>query len=197
MKLLRQLKPRKVKSEKFTYNPENPTPTIGGRNLFLEAGPKDQRPIEERDDVLVFTTDQLSEDLEVTGKIIAKVFFSSDQSDSDVVVRLTDVYPDGRSILIADGIRRLGNIEGVTPGPGAFNQPIEVDVDLWTTSVVFAKGHRIRVSVTSSNYPRFEKNPNTCSPEMHMGCPLIAENKVYMGGNRLSRLILPVVSNNE
>ena len=87
--------------------PQTPFPTIGGHNLFLESGPKDQRPIESREDVLVFSTEPLKEDLEVTGQIKAKLFVATDRKDTDIVVRLTDVYPDGRSILISDGIHRL------------------------------------------------------------------------------------------
>jgi uncharacterized protein len=178
----------------FTYDPHNPVPTIGGRNLFLEAGPKDVRKIEGRNDVLVFTTDPLTEDLEVTGRVTASLFFSSDQKDTDVVVRLTDVYPDGRSILIADSIYRTGvadlhrsNAKG----------PYKVDLDLWSTSIVFAKGHSIRISVTSSNFPRFEKNPNVGLIGANSGNIAIAHNKVHVGGKWLSHLTLPLARRGE
>ncbi len=122
--------------------------------------------------MLVFTTEPLQEDLEVTGRVLAKIYLSTCCEDTDVVIRLTDVYPDGRSILIADGIQRLAN---------NIMTPQEVEVDLWSTSIVFAKGHRIRVSVTSSNYPRFEKSIFT------------ALNKIHMGGKYHSHIVLPLV----
>jgi predicted acyl esterase len=165
----------------YEYDPKNPVPTIGGRNLFLESGAKDQRPIEDRKDVIVFTSPILNNDVEVTGAITAQLFFSSDKAETDIAVRLTDVYPDGRSILIADG---LTNIKNVAP-----NKTQNVDVDLWSTSLVFAKGHRIRVSISSSNYPRFEKCNNGSTEDN----PAIARNTLYCGGNTSSNIILPVV----
>lgn len=163
----------------FTYQhkTDDPTPTVGGRNLFLESGPKDQRLIEQRKDVIVFTTEPLTEDLEVTGRIIANLHVSSDLTDTDFAVRLTDVYPDGRSILIADGLTRMG----LPPKkPGEINQ---VDVDLWSTSIVFTKGHRIRISITSSNYPRFEKSTHTQT---------VANNTIHTGSQHPSKITLPV-----
>lgn len=173
----------------FQHDPNNPVPTIGGCNLFLESGPKDQSPLEKREDVLSFTSEPLAEDLEVTGRIIAKICFSSDQPDSDVVVRLCDVYPDGRSILIADGIMHTGKVS-----PDKSDKMLGVEVDLWSTSIVFAKGHRIRASVTSSNYPRFEKNTHNCE---NTKSQVIANNKLHVGGLQPSFLILPVVRSGE
>jgi len=165
-------------SEGFVYDPENPTPTVGGRNLFLAAGPKDQTPIEEREDVVVFTSDPLEEDLEVTGRLFANIYFTSDRSTTDVALRLTDVYPDGKSVLIADGIKKLQEGE---------SNPVEVD--LWSTSQVFAKGHRIRLSVSSANYPQFERNFNGGTEEE----PRVATNRVLFGPSHPSRITLPVV----
>lgn len=173
----------------YAHDSSNPVLTLGGRNLFLEAGPMDQRPIEQRDDVLVFTSDPLQEDVEVTGQIFARLFFSADAEDTDVAVRFTDVYPDGKSILIADGLARSKqrNIHN----PKAPQHKIEeVDVDLWSTSVVFAKGHRIRLIVSGSNYPRFEKNENALNGE---GKASLHTHHLHLGEKNLSRLILPVV----
>lgn len=176
-KTLTEAKP--IKSALFTYkhDPQNLVPTIGGRNLFMEAGPMDQSPIEKRDDLLIFTTNPLTEDLEVTGRLQAKLLFSSDQNDTDLAVRLTDVYPDGRSILISDGITRTRNIESDQEGKKV------IDVDLWSTSFVFAKGHRIRMIVSASNYPRYDKNETNPNPATH---------HIHAGSN-ISQLILPVV----
>lgn len=163
----------------YRYDSDHPSPTIGGHNLFLESGPKDQRPIEQRDDVLVFTTEPLAEDLEVTGHLYAHLYFASDHTDTDLAVRLTDVYPDGKSLLIADGIlssRSLNESRQKQP-------PHEYRIDLASTSIVFGKGHRIRVSITNSNYPRFDKSKERC----------LSLNKLLFGGKYPSRLILPII----
>lgn len=170
------------KEEKISYTTDvnDPVPTVGGRNLFLESGPMDQRVIEERKDVVLFTTPPLKEDLEVTGRIIAKLIFSTDHEEADVAVRLTDVYPDGRSILISDALTR-------TVKTALNSNTQEIDVDLWSTSMVFAKGHRLRISITASNFPRFEKNIallNQTGKQTHT---------LHVGGKNPSRLILPVV----
>ena len=161
----------------YKYDPENLVPTIGGRNLFMDAGPMDQRAIEKRDDVLIFTSLPLTEDLEVTGPLMAKLLFSSDQKDADIALRLTDVYPDGRSILISDGITCTRAVEPDQDGKKV------VDIDLWSTSFVFAKGHRIRLIIAGSNYPRYDKNAlhtNASTHQIHVG-------------EQVSQLILPVV----
>lgn len=158
----------------YHYDPQSPTPTIGGRNLILETGPRDQRSLESREDVVVFTSNPLEEDLEVTGKVKGTVHFSTSAKSTDVVLRLCDVYPDGKSVLIADGIapvRRLEGEEGLK----------EVEVDLWSTSMVFAKGHKIRVSVSSANYPRYERSSEE------------ADNDVLVGRSHPSHILLPVV----
>lgn len=179
----------------YTYDPANPVSTIGGHNLFLDSGPKDQRPIESREDVLVFTTEPLKEDLEVTGRLKAKLYIVTNRKDTDIVMRLSDVYPDGRSILISDGICRLCMHKNSVSQPNG--KPREIEVDLWSTSMVFAKGHQIRVSITSSNHPRFEKNLNVPVGEKVGDVPLSARNTLYFGKNYPSQIILPIVSSDE
>lgn len=179
----------------YRYNPEEPISTLGGRNLFLESGPKDQRGIENRNDILVFTSDKLEEDMEVTGPLSATLYFKTDQKDTDLVLRLCDVYPDGRSILISEGGYRLAVMcyqtgEGLTVQS---DKIYEVKIDLWATSLVFAKGHAIRLSVSSSNYPRLEKNQNVGLLGTHTGQSNQAENTIYMGEKYPSRLFLPIV----
>lgn len=160
----------------------NPVPTIGGRNLFLASGPKDQQTIESRDDVIVFTSAPLDEDLEVTGEILAKITLESDHPDADVALRLTDVYPDGRSILIADGLTRTAHLNSR-----------QVEIDLWSTSIVFAKGHRIRLSIAGSNYPKYEVNKLVGLTGTNTAENKIAMNTIDVGGESPSVLILPVV----
>lgn len=174
----------KVSNKNFSFtcvhDPKNPVPTVGGRNLFLRSGPKDQRSIESRQDVLVFTSPPLEEDLEVTGHILSSLYISAHVSDLDIVVRLTDVYPDGKSLLIADGLSRI-DLSDEEKG-----KPQQVDVDLWSTSLVFAKGHSIRISIAGSNYPRFEKNPQEIS--------LISEEcRLLVGEQTPSCIFLPLV----
>lgn len=191
----------------YQYDPTNVIPTLGGRNLFLESGPKDQQSIEKREDILVFTTDPLQEDVEVTGSLSAKLYFSSDQKDTDVVVRFCDVYPDGRSVLISDGTYRIGVmcLQQEQPADEVFYlpssriisldeaKPIEIKMDLGPTSIVFAKGHSIRVSISSSNYPRYEKNENVGLVGANLGHSPVAKNTVFMGSNYPSQLLLPIV----
>jgi hypothetical protein len=175
--------------KEFTYDPMNPVPTLGGRNLFLESGAKDQRSVENRSDVIVFTTEPLKEDLEITGSIQAQIYASSDCADTDIVAKLTDVYPDGRSILICDGICRMGYIRTSLKGK-SIEQPTELELDLGNTSIVFAAGHRIRLTLSSSNYPRYERNMNVVDAQEE--CKT-AHNRIWIGSETPSQLILPVV----
>ncbi|HZY90316.1 MAG TPA: CocE/NonD family hydrolase [Gemmataceae bacterium] len=152
-------------SKTYTYDPKNPVPSVGGQELGVPLGPKDQRAVEKRADVLLFTSEALRAPVEVTGRLTAKLFVSSDCPDTDFTVKLCDVYPDGRSMLVADGVLRARYRESFEResflGPG---RVYELDVDLWSTALVFNKGHRVRVAVSSSNSPRFEANPNTGRP---------------------------------
>lgn len=192
---LLQTTPPSAGEATYHYDPSKVIPTLGGRNLFLESGPKDQRSIENRNDILVFTTDKLLEDFEVTGPLSAHLFFSTDQVDTDIVIRLCDVYPDGKSILISEGGYRLGvlSYQKDKSKEEQTHKIHEVKIDLWATSMVFAKGHAIRVSVSSSNYPRCEKNMNLGLLGSNLGKYQIAENKVYMGEKYPSSILLPVV----
>ena len=178
----------------FTFDPANPCPTIGGRNLTIPRGPKNQNAIESRADMVLFTTPPLAKPLEVTGRVRAKVFVSSSAADSDLSVRLCDVYPDGKSYLIGDGMLRLryrNSFEKPVPlSPGAI---VPVRVDCWSTSIVFNKGHRIRVAVTSSNYPRFDVNPGTGKPWSDDGPKVKQTNRIYDDAAHASCIVLPVV----
>ena len=120
----------------------------------------DQRPVESRDDVLLFTSEPLEEPLEVTGRIKARLFVSSDCPDTDFTLKLTDVYPDCKSLLVTDGIRRASLRNSYEKHePLESGKVYELEVDLWSTSLIFNKGHRIRVAVSSSNSPRLNRTP--------------------------------------
>jgi uncharacterized protein len=169
---------------KIEYDPHDPVPTIGGHNLFIEAGPKDQRPIENRSDVLVFTSENMMEDLEVTGTISAILYVQSNCNEYDVCLRICDVYPDGRSILISEGLQRMTTLEKQKS-----NEINKVEVIASPTSFVFAKGHSIRLSVSNSNYPRYE-NSHGLYPGVDQKCSFT----IYMNKDHPSQLVLPVVT---
>lgn len=178
----------------YIFDPANPCPTLGGHNLTIDRGSMDQRKIEGRDDVLVFTSDVLDKPVEVTGRIFAKIYISSSAADTDLSVRVCDVYPDGRSMLIAEGIQRLRyrksreKPEPLTPG-----QVEEVSIDCWSTSQIFNTGHRVRVTITSSNFPRFDVNPGTAQPWSETGEKVKQTNRIYCDAEHPSRLVVPVV----
>jgi predicted acyl esterase len=178
----------------YKYDPEKPVPTLGGQNLFGGKGPADLRTIESRPDVLVFSTDVLKEPVEVTGRIRAELAISSDCPDTDFAALLTDVYPDGRSMLVTDGILRarfrksFEKEEFLKPG-----ETSELTVDLWSTSLVFNKGHKIRVLITSSNSPRFEPNPNTGHEFRADKETRMANNTIHLSPDHASKIVLPII----
>jgi putative CocE/NonD family hydrolase len=170
-------------------DPARPVPTTGGAHLLLETqypqGPRDQRAVEARDDVLVYTSPPLDADLEVTGWIEARLWVASDAPSADVVVRLVTVLPDGRAIGLADGIRRLA----MDPG----GDPVEVVVDLGAISYRFAAGEAIRLDVAGSNFPRFDLNLHTGERAATSSELLVARHTVFHEPGRESALVLPVV----
>lgn len=193
-KLVRDEQPTGTDSRTYEYDPKNPVPNVGGQELGVPLGPMDQRRVENRPDVLLFTSEVLKEPVEVTGRLRAKLFVSSDCPDTDFTVKLCDVYPDGRSMLVTDGIIRARYRTSFEKE--SFLKPDEVyelDVDLWSTSLVFNKGHAIRVAVSSSNSPRFEANPNTGTAFRADKETRVAKNTVHLAKERASRIVLPVV----
>lgn len=174
----------------YTSDPENPVPTIGGNELTIPAGPKDQRAIESRADLLVFTTEPLSEPLEVTGNAVANVRLRCDTPDADLIVRLCDVYPDGRSFNICEGALRLRFREGLGHEAWLDAKPVDVQVRLWPTSMIFNRGHRLRVHIASSSSPGLEPNlQNGMAPRT--GEPRQAHIEIQFAGN-VPALVLPV-----
>lgn len=178
----------------FTYDPRDPVPTVGGVELTIPSGPREQSKVEARPDVLVFTSSALSAPLEITGRVRAKLFVSSDAPDTDFFVRLCDVYPDGKSYNICDGRLRARFREGFDReallAPGVV---YALDIDLWSTSIIFNTGHRLRVHVTSSSAPGFDPNPNTGEPFRANDKTRVANNAVHLSPGHASSLLLPVV----
>jgi uncharacterized protein len=191
--LAREKQPTGNDAKTYAYDPKDPVPNIGGQELGVPLGPMDQRRVEKRPDVLLFSTGVLDETIEVTGRITAKLFVSSDCPDTDFTVKLSDVYPDGRSMLVTDGILRARyhksfEKESFLEAGNVY----ELNVDLWSTSLVFNKGHRIRVAVSSSNSPRFEANPNTGRPFRADKETRVANNTLHLSTKYASRIVLPV-----
>lgn len=192
-RLLRDQPPTGESRVSYQYDPRDPVPTIGGQNMIIDRGPMDQRRVESRDDVLVFTSDVLWKPVEVTGRIAAKLYVSSDCPDTDFTVKLTDVYPDGRSMIVTDGILRarfrnsFEREDFLEAG-----KVYELNVDLWSTSLIFNSGHRIRVAVSSSNDPRFDPNPNTGKPTRADDEVRVATNTLYVSAAHPSHIILPI-----
>lgn len=187
-------RPAAAKPLSYRYDPQHPAPTVGGVQLTIPAGPMDQRKLEARDDVLVFTSEPLGEPVEVTGRIRARLWIASDAPDTDFFVKLCDVYPDGRSFNLCEGALRTrfrkGTSREVPLKPGRVEA---IDVDCWSTSVIFNRSHRIRVQVTSSSAPGYDPNPNTGDPFRQATTTRVATNSVFVDGKHPSHLLLPVV----
>jgi putative CocE/NonD family hydrolase len=192
--------PRLGSPDRFVYDPATPVPTWGGCNLGVTelAGPRDQRPIEQRQDVLVYTSDPLTHDLEVTGTAWVELWITSNVLDTDFVVRLVDVTLDGTAWNVAEGIlrgryRRHGRVTG-DPQPLEPGVPTMFRIELTPTSNCFKAGHRLRLDVTSSCFPRWDRNLNVWS---RRGATLaeakVAEQSVLHDDAHPSRVILPII----
>lgn len=182
----------------YAYDPANPVPTIGGRlccaNHQLAPGPADERANESRTDVVVFSTPPLEQDVEVTGLIHAKIFAASSAVDTDFTAMLTDVDASGYSRFLTDGIVRARYRSSATKAePIEPGRVYEYDIDLWATSNVFLAGHRIRLAISSSNFPRFNRNLNTGEAAMGATRMLKATQKIYHDAAHPSALVLPVI----
>ncbi|MCW5879367.1 MAG: CocE/NonD family hydrolase [Anaerolineae bacterium] len=182
--------------DEYLYDPANPVPTHGGALLLhplFRPGVADQRPIEVRQDVLVYTSAPLDRDLEVTGPVTVTLWITSDAPDTDFVARLVDVHPDGFAQNLADGIRRARYRHGHQPQWLTTGEPTEMHIDLWATANVFKAGHRIRVDVTSSSFPRWDRNPNTGAPWGQDADLQPAHNQVLHDAAHPSHILLPVI----
>jgi uncharacterized protein len=176
----------------FTYNPERPAPTPFWKENFQNGTNEDLRPIQRRDDVLVFTSDPLSASFNLVGMLQAELYISTSAVDTDFVARLSDVAPDGYAQRLNAGILRLRFRDGyehprlVMPG-----EIVKIEVDLWATGHQFQPGHRLRLEVTSSAFPTWAPNYNTGGSVWEETVPIIAEQTVYHSAQYPSRLVLP------
>jgi uncharacterized protein len=190
--------PRSETADHYSYDPANPAPTIGGPlccdSNHLKPGPRDQRAVEGREDVLVYSTPALAQDLEITGPIRLELFASSSAVDTDFTAKLVDVWPDGFAQNLTEGIVRAryrdSQEQPTLMNPG---QTYKFTLDVWATSNVFRKGHRLRLEVSSSNFPRFDRNLNTGEDTPSGRKGVAATNTVYHDADHPSALILPVL----
>lgn len=182
----------------YTYDPADPVITTGGNhslvNPGITVGPVDQRKVEARPDVVSYTGPVLAEPLEVTGPVAATIWFSSSAPDTDVTARLVDVHPDGRAINICEGVLRTRYRDSfeqpslMTPG-----EAYAIPIDLGVTSMVFLPGHRLRLDISSSNFPRIDRNPNTGGPIGFETEWRVAQQRIHHAAARPSHLRLPVI----
>ena len=201
----------------YRFDPHHPVPTLGGnlssQGALASQGATDQRchadlwsctdalPLSARNDVLVFQTPPLAQDLEVTGRLIVKLWVGSDAPDTDFTAKLIDVYPPngdfprGIDLNIGDSIVRARFRNGAAaPEMLQAGKVYEVTIELYPTSLVFKRGHRIRLDVSSSNFPRFDVNPNTGEPLNANRSSRVAENSIYLDPAHPSHILLPVVA---
>ena len=186
-------------SDSYLYDPMNPVPTVGGPlccdGQHLAAGPRDQRPVEARDDVLSYSTPALLQDTEVTGPVTLELYASSSAIDTDFTAKLVDVWPNGYAQNLTEGIVRAVYRESETkPKPMDPGRVYDLHIDLWSTSNVFLKGHKIRLEVSSSNFPRFDRNLNTGKSAADDQVSVKATNIIYHDQAHPSALLLPIIS---
>jgi hypothetical protein len=181
--------------DKYVYDPADPVPTRGGPVPLHElAGPVDQRPTENREDVLVFTTLAFQQDTEVTGPVTLELYVSSSAVDTDFTGKLIDVWPNGCAENLLDGILRaryrnsMEKAEFMNAG-----EVYKLTINLWSTSNVFLAGHKLRVEVSSSNFPRFDRNLNTGEDPESGTRTVKATNVVYHDRDHTSAVVLPIV----
>lgn len=171
---------------KYAYDPANPVATAGGAFAGYGAGMKLQNVIEVRKDVISFSTDQLKEDVEVTGPVSATVYVKTDAPCTDFTAKLVDVYPDGRAYNLCSGILRRNY-------SAALSKPEKIKIDLVATSNVFRKGHRIRLDISSSDFPRFDRNLNTGGDNARAKVSRIAHQTICVGREYPSHILLPII----
>lgn len=176
-------------ADHYEYDPQNPVPTAGGAMISNQAGVFRQNQVEMRPDVLVYTAPTFTEDAEVTGPIKAVLYVSTTARSTDFTAKLVDVYPDGSAYNISDGIlRKSYDLKTLAEGVD------EITIDLWPTSYVLQRGHRLRLEIASSNYPHFDRNPNTGRTISTETAPVTAHQTIYHDLRRQSHLVLPFVS---
>jgi putative CocE/NonD family hydrolase len=197
---LDRVPPQNETPDIYVYNPFTPVPSLGGHSCCVSAsvpmGTKDQRPVEIRKDVLVYTTDELRDDMEVTGSIEAVIYASSNADDTDFTVKVVDVHPDGRAMNLVEGIQRASfRLSNETPTPIEPGKIYEYRFQVGTTSNLFKKGHKIRIEISSSNFPTFERNLNVFNLKKDGTYFDIkdATQKIFHNSEYQTHIVLPII----
>jgi uncharacterized protein len=178
----------------YHYDPANPAPFITAPSFAQIGGPDDYRPVEKRDDVLVYSTEPMTEDTEICGPIRAEVYASSSAPDTDFMVMLIDVWPDGNAERLSDGMVRARYRNGMeSASPIEPEKIYKYNINAWNTCETFKKDHRIRVQISSSATPKYDPNPNTGDPLGKTTAIQTAEQKIFHDSEHPSHLVLPVV----
>jgi len=190
--------PKIAATDVYTYDPAKPVPTVGGPlccdSVHLAPGPHNQQEVESRSDVLIYSTPPLDQDIEVTGPVTLDLFAKSSAIDTDFTAKLVDVGPDGFARNLTEGILRARYRESTSSAKPIIPGKIyEYKIDLWSTSNVFLKGHKIRLEVASSNFPRFDRNLNTGKSAGDSRSEVTATNTIYHDREHPSALLLPIV----
>ena len=181
-------------SDSYVYDPHDPVPTRRGNTLIIPHGVADQREVEDRQDVLVYTSEPLERDMEITGPISVRLFAASSAVDTDFTAKLVDVRPDGYAHNLQDGIVRARyRTSASQPSPITPGRVHDYTIDLWATSHVVRAGHRLRVEISSSNFPRFDRNPNTGAPIGQDARLETARQEVHHSAAYPSYILLPVI----
>lgn len=181
-------------SDEYIYDPADPVPFITDATSAQIGGPDDYSAVERRDDVLVYTSEVLDEDLEVTGPVKMELYASSSAKDTDFMVKLLDVWPNGYAQRLTDGMVRARFREGMeNPSLIEPGKVYKYEIDCWNTSHVFKKGHQIRIEVASSAFPKYDRNPNTGEELGKTANMVKAKQKVYHNEEYPSAIILPVI----
>ncbi|MGR8946919.1 MAG: CocE/NonD family hydrolase [Gammaproteobacteria bacterium] len=182
--------------DNYIYDPNDPCPTCGGNTLLppqYTPGPINQAPLLHRRDVLQYTSAVLPQNTEVTGNVVAKLFASTSGTDTDWMIKLCDVHADGNTYNVCDGVIRAAFRNGHSLQPVTPNEVFEYDIDLWSTSYVFKAGHRIRILITSSDFPRYDRNPNTGEAPQSATNMSPAVQQIHHSVDRASFIELPII----
>ena len=192
---LSRIAPEAERTDSFVYDPNDPVPTFGGSQLGPNpTGPCDQRPVEARQDVLVYTSEPVTDDLEITGPISVKLHAASSATDTDYTAKLVDVWPNGYAQNLQDGIIRARYRNSKThPVSITAGEVYEYTIDLWATSHVIKPGHRLRVEVSSSNFPHYDRNLNTGGPLFKEENFKRATQTIFHDGAHPSHIVLPII----
>jgi putative CocE/NonD family hydrolase len=189
--------PEGTRTDAFRYDPRDPAPSVGGHSCCVRAlapmGPFDQRQVERRPDVLVYDTPVLQHDTEVTGPVTVTLHASTTAPDTDFTAKLVDVHPDGKAINLNDGIVRARYRNGEeSPDPIVPGEVTRYRIEVWPTSNLFRRGHRIRLEISSSNFPAYDRNPNTGGSLADSTETRVATQTIYRGAEHPSRVTLPI-----